>query len=106
MSVPWRGASGQVYYTSDPYKLSSGLPSQPGVYIICKFTSSTGLGAIYVGECEDFNDRLYLKRRSHHQYSCFVRNGATHVCLLPVQQARLPIETDLRNGLNPPCNQQ
>ena len=83
MSVPWTSSDGQVTYPTDPFRLGNGLPAQSGVYIICKYMTPTTLLAIYVGECDNFNERLYLSLKSHHQYDCFVREGATRcACLL------------------------
>jgi hypothetical protein len=104
----WRGNSG-AKYSSAPFKFGIGLPPMQGIYIISRPVNPFLLGAIYVGECDDFNERLYLKLKNHHQYDCFTRNGATHICLTfeaRGRQSRLAIETDLRLGLNPPCNEQ
>jgi len=105
MPLIWRGAAGQ-YSSTDPMALGSSLPPGAGVYIICKFENSRYVKAIYIGECEDLIDRL-TNLESHHQYRCFLKQGATHVCVIFIttgRQVRLTIETDLRAGLYPPCN--
>jgi len=106
--ISWNGISGKTYQTElcIPEKP---FVSNPGVYIFCKQLVTGHWSPIYVGECECFNDRLNLNLANHHQISNLNKHGATHVCVVPVsggKQARVNVETDLRHGLNPPCNMQ
>jgi hypothetical protein len=110
--VAWTGGrTGATYETyNDP--IGSIYIARPGVYIFCKTFYSgllSGWYAIYVGETDDFQRRLTNELSSHHRWDCIRTAGATHICSLHVphgQAERLRIETDLRHGLNPPCNRQ
>lgn len=111
VNVVWRGASG-ADYTSTLYGFRSGavLPAKSGVYIVCTPSRQQPnvWSAIYVGEAENLNDRLNTNLKNHPRYSCFVRAGATQVCLLDGgwRDYRLALEQDLRSGLDPPCNRR
>jgi hypothetical protein len=108
MNVRWKGVSGR-FYDAEAYQLENPLPISSGVYIVCSYLGPNQYHSIYVGECDDFNDRLYVNLKNHHCYRCFIREAATDVCILAIsddRQLRLDAETDLRNGLNPVCNQQ
>ncbi len=108
MIVTWPGKSGEKYQTV-LWKLGDEMPKEPGVYIFCKHAIDGSWVQIYVGETENFNDRLNVNLTSHHRWDCIVREGATHVCCLKVvggKIARGVTETDLRLGLDPPCNRQ
>jgi hypothetical protein len=110
VTVTWTGVSGEKYDTN---LCQFGIPftKGAGVYIFCKESASKPgwWDQIYVGECEDFNDRLNLNLAQHHRLACIRREGATHVCAIDVaggKQARVNVETDLRKSLDPPCNRQ
>ena len=107
--VNWPGASGKKYST-EVYKLGTRFKPNPGIYIFCREGSPAGKWAqIYVGECESFKSRLYDDLEQHHRWDCIKRNGGTHVCVMRVdggKTARLRVETDLREELDPSCNRQ
>jgi len=109
-TINWTGAGGPSY-TTELCQFGKTFRTNPGVYIFCKpsATLKDRWDQIYVGETDDFNDRLNTNLASHHRWDCIKRNGATNVCVLLVtggKQARTTIETDLRNGLDPVCNRQ
>lgn len=108
--VYWTGASGCNRVMN---LCSYGLPFYPtgGVYIFCKPTP--GLSGrwlpIYVGETENFNDRLNANLLKHHRWNCIQRHGATKVCVVDIaggKAIRVAVETDLRKSLDPICNRQ
>ena len=106
MPLTWRGAAEQ-YSSSDPFALGDPLPSGAGIYIICKLENSRTIKPLYIGECDDLRHQL-ADVKNHRDYSCFIKCGATHVCVISIsagRQARLYVEADLRAGLYPPCNQ-
>lgn len=108
-TITWKGASGQTY-TSVLYQIGQALPKRQGIYIFCKQNPSnpSSWPSVYVGEAEDLDDRANVNLRQHHRYECLKREGATHVCAIQTSRKDecLTMETDLRNGLNPPCNRQ
>ncbi len=108
-TVTWPGASGKQY-TTQLCRFGREFYNNAGVYIFCKPALVTGRWSqIYVGECEDFNERLNTNLTNHHRWDCIKREGATNVCVMPVlgaRAARLAVETDLRIALNAPCNRQ
>lgn len=107
-NVYWTGVSGKQY-TAELCRFGIGFYANPGVYIFCKPAASDRWSQIYVGECEDFNDRLNTNLANHHRWECIKRNGATNVCVIRVnggKLARTAVETDLRQSLDPPCNRQ
>jgi len=82
---------------------------RPGVYIFCYQLPNGQWRAVYVGETDSFSRRLTTELALHHQWDSIRAAGATHICTLHVtgdRAARLAIETDLRQSLNPSCNQQ
>lgn len=105
--VTWSGVSGQSYtFEVDPLGLA--YKNRAGVYIFCKLEAGTYF-ALYVGETGDFNQRLNTGLQQHNAWLRVSRSGVTHVGTLHVPgtlTTRLSIETDLRQGLNPPCNLQ
>lgn len=105
--INWPGISGQIYQAE---LCVAGIPfaQNPGVYIFCKPAGNVW-APVYVGECENFNDRLNINLANHHRIDSIKSNGATNVCVIRVdggKQARVNVETDLRKQLNPPCNLQ
>jgi hypothetical protein len=109
MTVTWPSVSG-TSYTMELCKFGIAFHTNPGVYIFCKPAAQPSKwDPIYVGECEDFNDRLNVNLASHHRLDCIKRNGATNVCVIRVdggKTKRVSVETDLRKKLDPPCNRQ
>lgn len=109
MQVTWIGASGKVY-TTQLCDFTRTFVRNPGIYIFCRPAGTLNQWtAIYVGETDNFDDRLCVNLRSHHQWDGIQRERATNVCCLYVpgpRATRLAIETDLRAALRPPCNRQ
>jgi hypothetical protein len=106
--VYWRGSSGQQYeFQTDP--IGTNYNPLPGVYIFCKLAANNMWNAVYIGETSDFRNRLYANLTNHHQWGCIASAGATHIGTLHVPGAlskREGIETDLRQAINTPCNEQ
>lgn len=106
--VEWPGESG-ARYRSQLYGVGTVFPIVAGVYIFCHRLPNGKWYALYVGECEDFRDRLYDRRWSHHHYPEALNLGATHICVAHVaggKASRVAVETDLRRRLDPPLNRQ
>ena len=107
MNVNWTGDSGRVY-GMELCELGRAFATNPGVYIFCKPEAHGKWAQIYVGETEDFNDRLNVNLANHDLLGLHhpARTGNKH--LLPVfhggKAVRTAIETDLRVALHPPCN--
>lgn len=104
----WPGQNGR-WYTFETYPIGTAFHELPGVYIFCKRASNGNWDPIYVGETDDFNQRLNTALQHHQSWPSCYRNGATHLSVLIVhggKLARCAIETELRHSLNPPCNQQ
>ncbi len=105
--VNWKGASG-ASYAFWLHPIGTNYFELPGVYVFC--TLAGGLWyAKYVGETDNFARRLSDELKSHHRWDSIRAHGATHICTRVVEGGnaeRLRIETDLRHGLNPPCNRQ
>lgn len=107
-TVTWPTVSGNKH-TMELCTIGASFKTNPGVYIFCKPAANNRWAQIYVGECEDFNDRLNLNLEQHHRWECIKRNGATHLCVMQVSGGKLSrtaVETDLRQQLDPPCNRQ
>ena len=106
-SVNWTGASGTSYgFWLHP--IGTKYLAVPGVYIFCRAEAGL-LYAKYVGETDNFSRRLTDELASHHRWDSIRAHGATHISTLTVKGGnaeRVRIETDLRHGLNPPCNRQ
>ncbi len=105
--VDWVGQSGQTY-SSYLRKIGTTYKDLPGVYIFVKLEIEKW-SPIYVGETDSLKDRLTTNRENHHRYYCVTNHGATHICTMVVEggeQARLDIETDIRQSYQPPCNKQ
>jgi hypothetical protein len=104
----WTGASGTRYeFQLDG--IGTIYRPIPGVYIFSKPLANSNHSAVYVGETDSFYRRLSDELRLHHAIDSIRLHRATHICTLNVagdRANRLYIETDLRNALKPPCNQQ
>lgn len=76
----------------------------PGIYIFAKKTDDTHWDAVYIGQTDDFSDRL----PNHEKWNSALRIGATHIHILVVQQEadRDQIEELLIQHLQPILNQQ
>jgi hypothetical protein len=106
--VSWRGASLQ-WYEFQLHAIGTVYLERPGVYIFCRLAANENWDSIYVGETDNFLRRLSNELATHHRWESIRTAGATHICTLHVpahNSLRLRIETDLRHGLNPPCNRQ
>ena len=107
--ISWPGASGTRYeFQLDAFGAIDYYEIE-GVYIFCKPAGNGNYWPIYVGETDNFRRRLGDELRSHHALPAILRQGATHISTLSIRgdrSYRLYVETDLRNGLKPPCNQQ
>ena len=104
-TLPLTGQSGQDY-NFDVYAWGSQFTAVGAVYYISKRTEkSDGTGShdkIYVGQTSDLSERF----DNHHKANCFQRNNVNAISLYLEnnESARLSIEEDLINALNPPCN--
>ena len=106
--VTWKGASG-ISYDFWLHPIGTIYLAIPGAYIFCKPASVSSWNSLYVGETDNFLRRLTNELAAHHRWNGIRAHGATHICTLVIQGGnaeRLRIETDLRHGLNPPCNRQ
>lgn len=102
------GASGKRY-DFHVHEIGTAYKTIAGVYMFIRERQDRSLAVAYVGECGDFDDRLNINLKSHHRWACIRKECATHIATLHVpgeRQARLDIETDLREALDPPCNRQ
>lgn len=107
MTATWTGKSGQKY-AFETYPIGQELLPLAGVYVFFTIPQKDVARAIYVGETEDFSNRLNSGLRGHLGYKRALAYGVTHVAVRVVTDntVRLAIETDLRHGLNPPANLQ
>lgn len=106
--ITWAGASG-TRYELHCHPIGTNYLELPGIYIFCKLAANGYWDALYVGQCEAFCDRIGRDLRSHHKFDDVRRAGATHICTIHITgnyATRLQIETDLRQGLKPPFNDQ
>lgn len=107
-TVNWKGVSGATY-SMQICTFGIAFKETAGVYVFCYQGTDQLWYAVYVGECENFNDRLNLRLEKHHRWDCIKRHGATRVCCFPVsggKSARTAVETDIRQLYDPPCNRQ
>ncbi len=101
-TVTFTGKSG-TKYTFDYWDFTGTWNSVAGVYVISRYDKNANtITAIYVGETDDLKARLV----NHHKQSCLNQHNANILCWLDESNSnnRLKIESDLVNGLNPPCN--
>lgn len=107
VSSIWTGKSG-AEYVFETYHLGTTFKDLSGVYIVCRETIWNKFEALYVGETQSFYRRLNLGSESHSGLKRATTEGATHVAVRFEfgEMARLSVETDLRHGLNPLCNEQ
>src|SRR5258708_1610347 len=101
----WPGASG-ADYTFEMNPVGSAYDRQPGVYVFVRRTVAGLWQVLYVGETDDFDDRLNTGLERLDAWPRIRDWFATHIGTLPVPEAteRLRIEADLRDGIQPPCN--
>lgn len=110
MDIICTGLSGHKY-TFEVYEIGEGFKQVPAVYIFVKQDSFTlECEPVYVGETGNIQDRLNENLENHHAWECIVENEATYVCIyhhnMRSRKARLQVERDLRQSLDPPCNRQ
>ncbi len=100
-TVNWKGQSGSTYqYTV--YGINSSWNKRPGNYIFAKVDGQVWR-AVYVGQCDDFSNRL----PNHEKRACAKKNGATHIHAHVNdngEEVRKAEEADLVPALQPPCN--
>ena len=77
------------------------------VYIFTKRTETDDHGShkfLYVGESDELGTRI----GSHEKWDCVNSNGCNCICVhaLEADNARIDVETDLRNKGSTPCNDQ
>lgn len=104
----WTGISG-TRYEFEHHAIGMTFNSIAGVYIFCRFAADGLWYAVYVGETDNFQRRLYNELAAHHRWPDITGAGSTHICAMVVRGGnaeRLRIETDLRHRLNPSCNRQ
>jgi hypothetical protein len=106
--VHWTGISGIRYeFQLDP--IGTAYHPKPGVYIFCRQALNGKWDALYVGETESFQRRLWRELTLHHCWERILAARATHICTLHVPgglAAREVIETDLRRSTKAPLNLQ
>lgn len=93
------------YKFSGPYKSSSMLTSEPGVYVVlCR--KNTKLYVIDVGESDNIQDRV----RNHDRKDCWEKNckGTLEYAGLKEtnEKKRRTIEKTIRDKYNPPCGER
>jgi hypothetical protein len=105
----WTGRSG-TRYEFEHFQIGAvNFNAVAGIYVFCSQAADGLWYAVYVGETNNFRRRLSDELSSHHRMESISRAGATHICAMVTvggDAARVSIETDLRHGLNPPCNRQ
>ena len=103
------GYNGKTYQFN-LYTIGTSFKSLSGVYVFLKENSNGLMSIIYIGETDNFEERLNLNIKNHQQYKCISLNYPTHIALLTVsgiRQNRLDIETNLRrNYSKSSCNDQ
>ena len=106
--INWRGRSGQVYaFELEP--VGAMYRPRPGVYIFCSRAPNGYWNAVYIGETDSFQRRLSTDLHLHHKWQRIRAAGATHICTLHVPGGlalREGIETNLRQQIPTPCNDQ
>ena len=91
-------------YNFDFYDLNLEWSEVAGIYLMAKYDqASNTIYAIYVGETDNLKNRL----SNHHKQSCFDRYGVNVLGWIGEgnSHSRLNIESDLIQGIKPPCNE-
>lgn len=107
-AVVWNGASGRKY-SFELWPIGTNFNDIAGVYIFCRRLANGNWGAVYIGESSSLKGRLSSNLATHHRLDAIKRQGATHICALPISghpSLRLAVETDLRQLIKPICNRQ
>lgn len=103
----WKGASGREY-SFFVHPVGTAYKAIGGVYLFCTYENGI-YSAVYVGETHDLNQRLNTSLQNHHAWPRGRLLGVTYFGTMAVpggNQARINIETDLRQGINPSLNRQ
>ena len=79
----WVGFSG-TRYEFEHHAIGMTFNQIGGVYIFCRRATNGLWYAVYVGETDNFQSRLYNDLGSHHSWPDITRAGATHVCAMVV----------------------
>ena len=101
-TVKFIGAS-RKEYSFDFYDLSTDWYEVAGIYLVARYEQENNMVyPIYVGETDNLKNRF----SNHHKQTCFNKNNANVLGWIEELnwQTRLSIETDLKDGLKPPCN--
>ncbi len=100
---------GTIYHDLNFSLYSRGqlFQSVGGVYVFLKQTNHK-FEILYIGQTENFQDRIDKYLAQHTQINCLEYHDYTHIAALTVRDklTRLAIETDLINTISPPCNRQ
>lgn len=106
--INWTGRSGRTY-GFQLHPVGTVYLDRAGVYIACHLAANGNWNAAYIGETGSFRNRLSDNLTLHHKWRSIVAAGATHFCTLHVPgrlALREGIETDLRQRISTPCNDQ
>lgn len=91
------------------HPIGTNYKDEPGVYAFAR-NDSKAWTIVYIGETDSLKTRLTDQLKQHHRYQCAVVNEkATHLLTRIVaggDQARLDLETGLRQAYEPACNRQ
>ena len=107
-NINWPGLNGRTY-AFETYPIGTQFKHVGGVYIFCRMASNGNWDPLYVGETDNFDERLNTALQRHQSWPSCANLGATHLSVMIVggaRQNRLNLETELRHSLNPPCNRQ
>ncbi len=102
--IRWQGESGNWYYHSI-FSIDEIPAYKEANYIFVQRDYTGKRRALYIGQSGVFSDRL----SQHEKFSPAVRMGANEVHIhlsAKNRHERFQVETDLRNGHNPPLNEQ
>ena len=106
-TVTWNGANGRSY-AFQLYPWGTPFIPHAGVYIAARATPPNRWQALYVGESESLEDRIYTRLAYHDGMKRAHGQGATHIGVYFTfdDSERMRIESELIHTLMPPCNQQ
>lgn len=102
-------------YIFNIHLMGSRFNSIPGIYEFIYLSKNTASSLIpmwnvlYIGETENFRDRVDINLKQHHKYEYAIRNRATHIALFNfygTDQQRKWIESDLIASYDPPGNKK
>lgn len=96
--------SGYIYEFTIFQLNSAYIPKHAGIYLFLRDNK-----VLYIGETENFYDRIYINLEQHQAWKCVSRNYVNQVAIFYTygnEQQRINIETDLRHNNSTPCNLQ